>query len=292
MRVAALVGVWNEVELAEQSIRHLRGIGVEFILVCDMYSTDGTAEILASLISDTFGVMKIGVEEPGEVYLQKCADAAKRLDADWVLLIDADEFVLPSTGDIRDCPRLVDADIISLRSYNVVCTSSGPLLPKDVSPAQYGEVQLIVQDLPNFREQLSSNHPPAMVRMMWPPKVMVRREQLHKMIDGNHDVVTINSNSRRATAKDLIIAHLFVTTRTRFLKKMESIRETFIYQKEYLVNDKAWHWRYLLSLQDAGDIDQEFRRSIFTAEQLSQLRAEGVVKTAAEVLASSEFSTG
>ena len=287
MRIAALVGVLNEVEIIEQCIRHLQQIGIDQILVCDMYSTDGTAKILANLISESLKVMKVGVDEPGEVYLQKCEDAVKGLDADWILLTDADEFALPSTGNIRDCAQLMDADVISVSAYNVVCTSRGPHLPKDLSPARYGQIDLIVRDVSNFRDQLYSDQPLPIIRMVWPSKVMVRREQLHKMIDGSHDVMTVDSNLRLAHATDLIIAHLFITTRMRFLRKMQSICQTFAHQDEYLGNDKAWHWRYLLGLLDRGEIDQEFQRSIFTVEQLSELRASGVVKTAAEVLESS-----
>jgi glycosyltransferase involved in cell wall biosynthesis len=39
----------NEVEIIEQSIAHLHSTGVYHILVCDMPSTDGTAEIRARL---------------------------------------------------------------------------------------------------------------------------------------------------------------------------------------------------------------------------------------------------
>jgi glycosyltransferase involved in cell wall biosynthesis len=144
MNIGAFVGVWNEVELIERCIMHLRKIGVDQILVCDMYSTDGTAEILESFISESLAVIKIGIQVPGDIFLDRCQEAVKRLDADWIMFVDADEFILPLTGNIRDCPLLMNADLISLRSYNVVCTSTGwlwpwsrrvrPYFPDDISP--------------------------------------------------------------------------------------------------------------------------------------------------------------
>lgn len=291
MKLGAFVGVWNEVELIERCILHLRNIGVDQILVCDMYSTDGTAEILESFISESLAVIKVGIEVPGETFLERCEEAVKRLDADWVLFIDADEFILPLTGNIRDCPRLIDADLIWLRSYNVVCTSRGPHFPDDISPARYGDVDLIVQDSAKFREQLSSDQPPPIVRLVWPPKVMARRGEVNKMIAGNHDIVPVNPNLRRATATDLLIAHLPITTRMRFMRKMQCIRETFVYHDEYFGSEGAWHWRYLLDLQNKGEIDREFDRSVFSEKQLAELCSSGVVKTAADMISPAAQTT-
>jgi glycosyltransferase involved in cell wall biosynthesis len=295
MNIGAFVGVWNEVELIERCIMHLRKIGVDQILVCDMYSTDGTAEILESFISESLAVIKIGIQVPGEIFLDRCQEAVKRLDADWIMFVDADEFILPLTGNIRDCPLLMNADLISLRSYNVVCTSTGwlwpwsrrvrPHFPDDISPERYGDVDLIVRDAANFREQLSSDQPLPIVRLVWPPKVMARRVEVDKMVDGNHDIVPVNPNLRRANATDLLIAHLPITTRKRFMRKMQCIRETFVYHDKYFGSEGAWHWRYLLDLQDRGEIDREFERSVFSEKQLSELRSRDIVKTAADMLA-------
>jgi glycosyltransferase involved in cell wall biosynthesis len=61
-RIAAFLGVKNEVEIIEQSIAHLRSIGVDHIMVCDMSSTDGTAEILQKYRSDNFSVLTLSEE--------------------------------------------------------------------------------------------------------------------------------------------------------------------------------------------------------------------------------------
>ena len=46
MRIAAHIGVKDEVELIERVINHLQAIGIDVFVICDMYSTDGTSEIL------------------------------------------------------------------------------------------------------------------------------------------------------------------------------------------------------------------------------------------------------
>ncbi len=52
MRIAANLGVKDEVELIERSVAHLRAIGVDLIIACDLGSTDGTLEILEKHRSD------------------------------------------------------------------------------------------------------------------------------------------------------------------------------------------------------------------------------------------------
>jgi hypothetical protein len=45
MRIGAHLGVKDEVELIEGAIAHLRAIGADLIIACDMGSTDGTLDI-------------------------------------------------------------------------------------------------------------------------------------------------------------------------------------------------------------------------------------------------------
>jgi hypothetical protein len=290
LRIGAFVGVCNEIELIERFLLHLRKIGVSEILVCDMNSTDGTAEFLRdSCQSESLTLMSIGVEEPAEVYLKQCEDAAKHLSSDWLLFLDADEFVLPLSGDLRDCPRLLDSDAISLRRFNVVCTPKGPRFPSELSPMRYGEVDLFVRDVPNFREQLLSDQPLPIVRKVPGRKLLVRRECLHRMTDGMHDLVAAGPNARRANTPDIVIAHLPITTRSRFMRKVESIRQTFVHHDEHFGTDKAWHWRHLLRLHERGEIDGEFLRSVFTDDQLSEFRSNGLVANAADLLAPADI---
>ena len=59
IKIAAYLGVKDEAEIIEKCIAHLRAIGVDTILACDMSSTDGTAEILEKCRSDTFSILTL-----------------------------------------------------------------------------------------------------------------------------------------------------------------------------------------------------------------------------------------
>jgi len=57
--IAAFLGVKDEVELIERSILHLRAIGVDKIIVCDMVSTDSTLEILEKYLSEDLSFFSV-----------------------------------------------------------------------------------------------------------------------------------------------------------------------------------------------------------------------------------------
>lgn len=59
LRIAAYLGVKDEVELIERSIDHLRAIGVDYIMACDMSSTDGTAELLEKYRAPDFSILTL-----------------------------------------------------------------------------------------------------------------------------------------------------------------------------------------------------------------------------------------
>src|SRR5262249_32197424 len=110
MRIAAYLGVKDEVELIERTIKHLRAIGVDLIIAVDSRSTDGTAEILQSYESkDDFWLFQtdeLGRGHSEETWMRRNVEIIKRAQADWVILLDADEYWLPASGSLKDCLAL------------------------------------------------------------------------------------------------------------------------------------------------------------------------------------------
>ena len=47
--------------------------------------------------------------------------------------------------------------------------------------------------------------------------------------------------------------------------------------------DRGWHWRRWLALAEQGRFDEEFDRNVFSEETISTLRANGVIRSVAEV---------
>src|SRR5438105_616863 len=112
MRIAANLNVLDEVEFVESCIGHLRAIGVDMIVMTDLGSVDGTSELLEKFAGDPdICLIRMRREEdpwgyPARMYERTIAE----FEIDRVLFIDADEFWLPKSGDLKATVDLESAD--------------------------------------------------------------------------------------------------------------------------------------------------------------------------------------
>jgi hypothetical protein len=111
MTVVGVTMMWNEVDLAEYTVRHMLD-QVDYVIVADNRSTDDTRAILESIGDPRLFV----VDEPEFGYCQDrvmnaLADSARRgLGATWIVPFDADEWWAASEGTIKDVLADVDSD--------------------------------------------------------------------------------------------------------------------------------------------------------------------------------------
>jgi len=97
VRFGAYLGVKDEVELIEGTIAHLRALGVELIIACDMGSTDGTLEVLAKHQAEQGFVLAHNSDElPPDVWLENNVRLVRQADVDWMIFLDADEYWIPA----------------------------------------------------------------------------------------------------------------------------------------------------------------------------------------------------
>jgi glycosyltransferase involved in cell wall biosynthesis len=288
MRIAANLGVKDEVELVERTIAHLRAIGVDHINAFDACSTDGTTELLRKHESEEgFWFIQINNQEPDgleKIWLHKNLELAKRSEADWVIFLDADEYWIPATGSLRDCAVLADSDLLSVDRYNVPMGPTGLLMPDELTPSNYEELLLYVEPIPNFRPYLEAHPETPWVRGVPMPKIMARPSRIGVLTHGMHDVVAAGHEPlQRSRPCDLLIAHLPFTTPARFKRKIDNVRQVFSVHDKYFAGQMAWHWRRWVAAADQGRLDEEFQRQAASAEALADLRRKGVIQSAAEV---------
>ena len=120
MTVAAVLMVRDEADIIEYTIRHL-STQVDEILVSDNLSSDGTRDILASLLDDdliteVYDDTEIGYFQSAKV--TALADKARDRGHDWVLPVDADER-WTAEGDnrpIREYLRSVAPDVLAVKA--------------------------------------------------------------------------------------------------------------------------------------------------------------------------------
>jgi capsular polysaccharide biosynthesis protein/glycosyltransferase involved in cell wall biosynthesis len=289
-RIAAFLGVMDEIELIERTIDHLYSIGVDLVVACDMGSTDGTLEVLRSR-APTSNFRLLQPKDHGQELVDAWPQTRLELleqGFDWTLFIDADEYVIPASGSLRDCAALTQADVLYIQSFNVPLGPNGPLMPARFIPDRYEELLLIIKsgvDFRGFRKYLEENPEVAWITGVPEPKMLARSESACALIEGMHNIpAPFLEPLRRRTAADLIIAHVPFTTTARFARKVDNARRALAADDESgrAQGDVAWHWRRWLRLADEGRLDEEFNRSVFTAETIAELRRDGIVRSAAE----------
>ena len=107
MSLAAIVLTYNEELHIQRCIESLRSVA-SYVYVIDCYSTDKTVEIATQN-----GALVIQKEWPGNQAAQvNWALANCDIDADWVMRLDADEYLLPElAAEINNQLYLLDKDI-------------------------------------------------------------------------------------------------------------------------------------------------------------------------------------
>jgi glycosyltransferase involved in cell wall biosynthesis len=149
VRVLALVATHNEERFIGHCIEHLAEQGVETYLI-DNESTDATVEVAERHRGR--GLADIEILPRNAVYalrriLDRKAELAGTLDADWFIHHDADEFRLPPRRDLTLASALAECD---RDGYNAVDFQEFTFVPTEEEPDH---------DHPRFRETMRRYYP-------------------------------------------------------------------------------------------------------------------------------------
>lgn len=288
-RIAAILGVKDEIELILPAVQHLERMGVEEIVVYDGGSVDGTERVLADLAAQ--GRLRWRREQDcqldGKTDLQIHLELIQGCSADWVMSIDADEFPLCSTGDLRTCPDLLDDahDFITMPRRNVVLSAEGLAMALPPDPAALDGIQVVAEPVRNYwaDAQVRADVPWLQSAVM--PKMIGRREAIVHVTDGMHDFLGAgHSPGRRCRARHLFVAHVPFTRYDRFLTKVRNI-DRLMQTHEAEFENQGFHWKRWREAWRSGELPAEFSRQQLDADRLQALQATGVVASAAAFLA-------
>ena len=287
MKIGANLSVLDEVELIEQAIHHLRAIGVDLIIACDLGSSDGTYEIMERYRSeDDFWLFRL--TEDGDQYdedwIRTNIALAKSAGMDWVLFLDTDEFWIPRDGSLKALPLLKEFDVLSVDRFNVPLGVNGPMMPSQLVPQRYEELLVIAKPVEDPRAHLTRNPGDAWIRMWQDPKVMFRPERIISLEVGAHDAFACDLRPlRRTRPSDLVIIHLPFTTQTRFARKIDNIRRALGDNADDDYDGPAWHWRRWVAMAKQGRINEEFEASRFSESVTADCRTDGTIRSVAEL---------
>ena len=294
MRISAILGVKDEIELVAACVAHLRAIGVDLIIAIDSGSTDGSLEWLRQHESSS-GLWLVEHDdqnpESEALWYRLAEDLARSAQTDWVIFLDADEFWMPASGSLRATAGLDGLDVLQVARFNVPLDGYGLLTDTRGPPCGLCEVELIVEAIPDFRGYLERFPNTPWIRGVPMPKIMVRPECIGELDAGTHDVHGADGMPlRRSRPVDLLIAHLPFTTEQRMRRKVANIQRFFAAHAELLRAQPqfGWHWQRWLALTDEDAIRREFERQVFDAATLAEHRLSGVVRRSSAVF--SEWS--
>jgi len=278
--------VMDEVELIRASIDHLRSIGVDRIIAADSGSTDGTCDILETLARDgDVHVIHVG-PSPEERRARQLA-AARQMNVDWIMCLDADEFWLPATGSLKDSPGLSQAEVIAVDRFNVPPSRRGAFEGGALTPSHYDDVFLCVHKIPRYMTVIEQ-HPnvPWLVGADILPKVLARTAGIQTIGAGGHSIEPAGGPLRQIVAPaDLLIAHVPISTYARFERKVINILALMRTHPDYFDGHRALHWQRWAALSREGRLQEEFERQLLGDAQLAGLIESGAIKTAAALFA-------
>src|SRR5262249_39445042 len=154
----------------------------------------------------------------------------------------------------------------SVDRFNIPLAADGPTMPAELIPGHYEDLFVIAQGIPDMWQELQKDPGTPWICGVFPPKIMARPTKIGGVTPGLHDIIESNEPLQRVRARDLFIAHLPFTTRTRFECKVNNIQALFAEEKVDIFGDDAWqnegdrtgwHWRRWAALASEGRLDEE-----------------------------------
>lgn len=112
--LSVVINTLNEAKKLPQAIESVKNLADE-IVVCDMQSDDGTAEVAKKMGANVFVHEKTGYVEPARNF------AIKKAKHDWILILDADEEISETLANkIRKIIEKPEAEFYRLPRKNII----------------------------------------------------------------------------------------------------------------------------------------------------------------------------
>jgi hygromycin-B 7''-O-kinase len=285
LRVGAILGTMDELDVLPGAVEGLRSIGIERIVVFDHGSTDGSLEYLAEAEKQgDLWTVHVTAEDGGDVHCGMRLRLAQALGVERVIFLDSDEIWLPAGGLLGGVTEAMDSEVLVVSRFNVVSGPDGPYLPEEITPATYDKVLVYAQPVADLFEHMREHPETPWIRGHLEPKLMIRPGAVRAIHAGSHDADLGPGQQMKEMARNIVIAHQPVRSYERFERRARNVRAAIESEPEWFSGSQAWQWVRWARLLEEGRLREEYERQLVLPEHLEELRASGTVRSVAEIL--------
>lgn len=273
LRLVMTLLVRDEEDILENNICFHLNSGVDYIVVTDNGSVDGTKGILEKYRKK--GVLS-WIEESSQTFEQDkwvsrmASMAIDKYGADYLIHCDADEFWFSKFGNLKKNLNMY-GDLVFVNVINYL-----PPFISGNNHLNFNFFKYIIEsaseDCPFGYEDRNPNK--YLLYSKNYPKI-ITSNKYRKIVYGNHMVKT-KSDIEKKFINDIYIHHFPIRSYNHFLKKV--INGGSAYEKNPL-NDRdiGWHWRKWYSIYLNGEIEDAYKE-LCLHNAISNYLEKGVIK--------------
>jgi len=265
MRLVMTLLIRNEIDIIADWLTYHLAQGVDFIVVTDNGSTDGTLDAVARFVPA--GRVCLLVEEDQDyrqyAWVTRMARLARDLlKADWIINSDADEFWHAEGGNLKAVLAQAEADVLMVRRRNMIPPGEGS--GRDVLAD--GTLAVLAPVADRSRSKL--------IRTV-SAKAVCRGPGFVAIGQGNHEA-TYDRPVTRADEPRLTIYHYPVRTYAQFEAKVIQGGAAYARNTEFDPS-VGGHWRRWYATWQAGGLRAEYDAIALGPEARATALAEGIL---------------
>ncbi|ORE89961.1 hypothetical protein ATO13_23766 [Stappia sp. 22II-S9-Z10] len=283
MKLLSIISVKDDLEVIGPATQNRLAAGFDEVVIVAVEPSEEMAATAQALTRGDPRVRALAMAKPDAAgaFLSFTAEPMATIlsgHPDWVLVSDADEFVV-AERPVAELPELAGEAPLSVPRYNYARRRGevpGEMAARLRDPAC---LPLIAERRQAFKDGV----PVPGVRWLEhriSPRPMFRPRTAARFDVGAHHLIGADGARQPTTpAVNLLMAHLPFTSFPRFSRKIDNVA-AHLSDVAGVHATTASHWKEWLKARDGGRLGETFEAEAFGAEEFEARRAEGSIDTA------------